>query len=94
MADEDLVDCPTCRGAGEYEVRVCPGWRSRIVKCERCKGSRRVTRAEAERVAEGRRRYQDRVSRGVSLRDEAARLGLTPRELADIEHARPLSAPS
>jgi ribosome-binding protein aMBF1 (putative translation factor) len=59
-----------------------------LVPCTRCGATGQVTAAEAERVAEGQRRAADRKARGLSLRDEAARLGITPIELADIEHAR------
>ncbi len=86
----ELVECPTCRGQGEYEVYACPGFRRVVVACKRCGATGRVTAAEAARVAEGKRRAEDRKARGLSLRDEAARLGITPMELADIEHARPL----
>jgi hypothetical protein len=86
LSGNELVTCPDCQGTRSRRYLTVGGVANG--PCARCCASGRVTQAEAERVATGRRRYEDRVSRGVSLRDEAARLGLTPRELADIEHAR------
>jgi len=59
-----------------------------MVDCGRCGATGEVTAAELARVEEGERRRRDRIARGVSLQQEAARLGLTPMALADIEHAR------
>ena len=84
----ERVACPTCEGKGEHGVYVCPGFRYTLVRCKRCDGSRTVTAAEAERVADGKQRADYRKARGLSLREEAARLGITPMALADIEHAR------
>ena len=88
LPDPRLVTCPDCQGTRRIEVMACPGFRRAVVDCPRCEASGQVTRLEADRVAEGRRRYEDRVARGVALRDEADRQGLTPMALADIEHAR------
>lgn len=71
---------------------ACPGGRPLTLMCKRCGTTGRVTPAEAERVADGRRRREDRVARGLSLRQEAERLGLTAEALSDIEHARPYPA--
>ncbi len=83
-----LVTCPDCEGRRQVEVYACPGFRRLLQDCRRCGATGSVTQAVAARVAEGRRRASDRKARGFSLRDEAARLGITPMELADIEHAR------
>lgn len=83
-----MVICPTCDGCKEYEVYACPGFRRVLIPCSRCKATGRVTEVEAQRVEAGRQMREARVARGLSLRQEADRLGLTPMELADLEHAR------
>lgn len=83
-----LVTCPTCEGRREYGVYACPGFRLVMVSCKRCKASGLVSIEEADRITEGKRRAAGRKARGLSLRQEADRLGMTPMQLADIEFAR------
>jgi DnaJ-class molecular chaperone len=90
----NLVTCPDCQGSRQVEVYACPGFRRALVDCTRCGTTGQVTAAEAERVAEGKRRAEDRKARGLSLWQEAERLGVTPMELGDIEHARPVGTGS
>ena len=88
-----MTECPACAGYGQaYRlVHVADGLdrnRTGIVPCSTCNGSGRITAALARHLATAERHRQDRVDRKVSLRDEAAVLGITPRELGDREHGR------
>jgi hypothetical protein len=79
--------CPSCGGAKGGEAVVCGGGRSQVrtVECSFCRGTGRVS---ADRVAlwqGGRRRRDDRVARGVTLREEAKRLGITAAKLSALE---------
>ncbi len=85
---DTTVECPTCRGHGELAGFACgpgaPGLT--MIHCSICEGAGRVTRERATLLEEAARRRQDRVVRGVSLRDAAAALGITPQELSRLEH--------
>jgi hypothetical protein len=82
--------CPFCNGAKVIAGIGCgkDGCRVMEVACFDCKGTGQMTEEQLERVAEGRRRQRDRMSRDMTLREEAKRLGISARELSDIEHGR------
>lgn len=89
------LECPACRGRGQVQLHVF-GHRAdgshfsgpRISACTLCRGSGAITTERAALVAEGERRREDRKARRLSLREEAARLGITPQELSRIENGR------
>jgi hypothetical protein len=56
--------------------------------CFMCNGTGEVDEGFEARLALGENRRQDRIARGLSLRQEAARLGITAEELCDREHGR------
>jgi hypothetical protein len=81
--------CPACGGARGSVAFVCmiPRSQSRQMwmACPFCTAEGKVEAARAIAYVEGRRRRDDRVARGLSQREEAERLGITQRELRDIE---------
>src|SRR5437016_3940522 len=86
--------CPACRGAGRTVVHV-DGVRDgkrfgewRQAPCSTCDGSGHVTEARATQIAEGDRLRADRLARGMTLRQEAERLGCAPVELSRREQGQ------
>lgn len=88
------MTCPECDGAKQNTALVCgvrDGRRfcdQRNLTCGTCGGTGVITEEQAARIKEGRRLRNDRVARGVSQREEAARLGITPQELSKREAGR------
>lgn len=82
-----MLTCPMCEGRKESEAVLCGHGHCQIkmVKCSLCEGAGQVTEDHAERYREGRRRRDDRVARGKSLREEANRLGISASALSRIE---------
>lgn len=84
--------CPRCDGSGFYSAVVC-GIRSdggrfsevRRLPCATCRSSGRISEQRAAAMNAGERMRQDRIRRGISQREEAARLGITPQELSRRE---------
>jgi ribosome-binding protein aMBF1 (putative translation factor) len=64
--------------------RCSPEW----VDCPTCGGTGRITEQRLGWWYEGRAMSEERKSRGVSLREEAGRLGIKPSKLSDMEHGR------
>lgn len=58
------------------------------IDCPICLGTGHVGSQRAEEINAARRLYEDRVGRGVSLSEEAKRLGISAQELSRREHAR------
>jgi ribosome-binding protein aMBF1 (putative translation factor) len=55
------------------------------VTCELCGGQAFVDQATLDRYGEGQRLRTDRMRRGLSVRLEAERLGISPSQLTRIE---------
>ncbi len=92
MTDEKLpVPCTRCGGRGWFDAVVNRGGCCEFdsVDCDLCAGTGRISEVLAERIAAGRRRRDDRVARGLTVRQEAARLGITAVQLGQIERGRP-----
>ncbi len=83
------ANCPFCGGEGKVMTFACAANRrdSRIgpADCSRCGGTGKVTAAQADAYAAGQRMREDRIGRGVSVREEAGRLGVTPSALSRRE---------
>lgn len=81
--------CPSCGGTGGSVAFVCRVPRSASTRewlaCPFCTAEGKVELARSLAWIEGQRRRRDRVGRGLSQREEAERLGITQRELRDIE---------
>ena len=83
-----MIPCPSCKGTGKVSAFACPGFVLTELKCYDCLGAGEITEGHQEAKEHGERMRLERIARQVSLRDEAARLDISPRELSDIEHGR------
>lgn len=87
--------CPDCDGNGKCDaffLRMSNGScvPHRRIKCLRCKGECTVPDEMKEWIEAGKRLKQDRLSRGMGLRQESERLGckasdLSARELGKVK---------
>lgn len=89
------MTCPTCNGKGDSWALVSgireDGRRfceQRTLPCYTCNGTGAITPEHAARIAEGERMRKDRIARCMSLREEAARLGISPVTLSHREQGR------
>jgi DnaJ-class molecular chaperone len=83
----DLYVCPWCQGEGEFQLLI-DGYRWQPDLCRDCSGQGVVPREQWERWEAGRLLAADRKARGVTQAQEAARLGISPRELSNREWGR------
>ncbi len=87
--------CPRCEGEGESRVRlfgvddqgrsIC---RWDTLLCPDCGGLGMIPAEQFAAWERGRRLRADRLSRNMSLRQEAQRLGISPRTLSNREWGR------
>lgn len=83
--------CPHCGGSGKVRALGCGVFGGRrgtqivTLRCPKCHGDGVFV---PERLALGERRRKDRIRRRLSQREEAARLGITPQHLAQLESGR------
>ena len=81
--------CPDCDGKREVFAHVNRGESGgsgfETIKCFRCKGVGTVQDEQAIWIIAGKLRRTKRVAEGISLRDEAQRLGVSVVELSEIE---------
>jgi hypothetical protein len=91
---EALVTCPECEGKGPSPCFV-DGVRDgksfgemRMIDCFGCGGTGKATVAKVLAYTKGRAMAEDRKSRLVTMRDEAKRLGISAKELGDLEWGR------
>ncbi len=90
----DNISCPECCGHKIVLVTYFPGTpRHPPMPCRVCGGSGQITLEHHNRIEAGEKMREDRIERGVSLRAEAARLGITPCNLSDLENGRQVLAP-
>lgn len=84
------MTCPDCGGNGRAFQIACGGGRctTGVVECRMCSGAGTISEAHAARIEAGQALRADRVARRVNQREEAARLGITPQELAGVEAGR------
>jgi hypothetical protein len=89
---EGNVRCERCQGTGTAtgarHFHMADGnhqWQTSW-SCDRCKGWGHISNEYVAALAEGERLREDRRARNVSLREEAARLGISPVELSRREH--------
>ena len=84
---EERILCPECDGKKQRWCHLNPGgWR--WVKCLFCDGLGTVNLATCTAWEDGRKMAADRKARGLTLREEASRLGIPPSELSDREWGR------
>ena len=84
------MTCPTCSGQKLLIVHLhtTTGGRWEKRACFTCCGAGEITEDHARQIEEGERRREDRKARYTTLREEAARLGISARQLSDIENGR------
>jgi hypothetical protein len=83
---EDMVLCPQCEGKGYFHSYF--GGDNRPMQCGFCYGEGKVAPIKAASWVSGQALQDDRMERGLSLRQEAARLRISPREISDREWGR------
>ena len=81
MTTSDVMTCFDCEGFGKFRYLG----RSQVVVCRRCQGSGRCPSVMEEWAAAGELLRQERIARGVGLREQAKALGNTAAALSDIE---------
>lgn len=80
--------CPDCNGEKKVFAHVNRGEQGSgfgWIRCFRCKGSGDVPDEQAQWMSEGIKRRCDRVARGLTLREEAERLGIAVTTLSAVE---------
>jgi hypothetical protein len=82
--------CPDCRNNGYLVAFVDGPNHSGVstITCSRCKGTGLIDPAAEKWVRIGSTHRTWRVAQHESLGECAVRLGITPRELTDMEHGR------
>jgi hypothetical protein len=90
MEQHGLVLCPECNGrkSGLVHLKTTSGGRWENRKCEFCDGLGHVRQHQLDKWRECEAMRDDRKARGMTLRAEAARLGISPSELSDREWGR------
>lgn len=85
-----MVKCPDCNGKkrGIVHLNTVSGGRFEVRDCTFCEGTGFVRGHKAEKWREGEALRHDRKLRGLTLRQEAARLGISPSELSRREWGR------
>ena len=84
-----MKTCPDCKGAKELHGYACPGFRPITIPCSLCMGNGEVPESVIEAVENGKAMRADRLARGLSQREESARLHISPVELSHLEGGRP-----
>lgn len=81
--------CPDCKGEKHVFAHINRGGPERSgfewIDCTRCKGAGAVRDEQGEWIVLGRRFRQDRIARGLSLQEEAKRLGIPVVQLSEME---------
>ena len=80
-----VVTCPSCDGAKEGMALVNrgdAGCALEKIPCWRCHGAGEISQEAFVRFEDGRRMKNERLERGESLREAAAREGMRPLELS------------
>ena len=90
--EETKVKCPDCEGRKSFGVIICGrplgGCNTGFLACSLCKGTGEIPESQLSWVARGEAMRNDRLSRDMSGREEAKRLGISAAELSDMEMGR------
>ena len=80
--------CPTCQGKQKLSAILCgsAGCQAGSIPCSTCNGTGQITDEHLKRITKGNFMRLDRINRGLTLREEATRLGVTAIELSHREH--------
>lgn len=88
------IICPECKGRGQNYTVLCVrttsgGYHKEgNMPCLTCDGTGQLSTEAHQRYTDGRAMADDRKARGMTLRREAERLGISPSELSDREWGR------
>ena len=90
-----LIQCPDCRGSGAVTGFAC-GFNDagdidggvHTMPCFRCKGERGIPAEWEDWIRQGEAIRTDRIRERCSGRERARMLGITPRQLNDVEHGK------
>lgn len=82
-----MAKCPQCEGRGWFDAFAmrATGCSLESLDCPACEGKGEVSEATLARLQKGRRMREDRLARGLSVREEAARLGISLLQLGRLE---------
>lgn len=84
--------CPSCGGRKQVARFIdCTDKRQSgmsVSNCFTCRGTGEITDDHAARIEFGKVLRSDRIANGIGIRQEAARLGMTPQALSAIENGR------
>lgn len=84
--------CPKCKGSGRtgpcFVNRGSGPHTIETLTCFTCKGTKEITDEHNQRIELGKRVRADRLSRNVSQREEAVRLGLKFMDYTNLEQGR------
>lgn len=86
-------ECYACKGVGEVTAHLNYGgsdgeWK--IINCPTFVGTCEISGEHAARIEAGRKARHARIIDGISLSEQARRLGITPAQLSAMEHGREL----
>lgn len=83
-----MLICPRCDGQGQIHGIACgpQGGRMGYFKCSTCKGEGQITEKRMELIKKGEAMREDRITRNVSQREEAKRLGIDVVTYSQMEH--------
>lgn len=89
MRETTNDNCPDCQGRGEHGGMACSGGGATLrrvaIPCEVCGGTGTVDAAQRQRYEAGRQQREERLSRRMTLREEAKRRGIKPYDLSRQE---------
>lgn len=85
------IICPDCQGTKitRAHLQTSRGCKWREFPCFTCDGTGSISEKHAASIIEGKRLRENRLSRGMTLRMEAERLGISPTELSRREQGHP-----
>lgn len=80
--------CPSCEGSRVLGALLNIGGRCvpHTMPCRTCRGTGEIDEARAAELNAAEERRRERMARGLSLREEAERLGMSAVELSKLEH--------
>lgn len=80
------LPCPRCKAQGKLLAATTHF--AGLQRCPTCKGHRFISREHARRICEGRAMRQERIKRGLSIREAARKRGVTALKLAKMEKGK------
>jgi len=79
------VTCPECKGNKKIMVLACPGARIVAMPCETCRETGEISGQQVGWIKAGDAMREVRIARGLTLRKEAERRGMSALALSRME---------